>query len=146
MMMGVGQVVSQVWATPDPWGDPMSYAPGATNVPLPPDYQYPTPAPTGTRSIQPYGPTVPLDYVAQPFNCPPGSDFTASREVGMCVAADYSPIYQTSAVSGAKTYYNLDGTIGGVEPKQQAVTGVPDQYLYIGAGVLIIILLTKGRR
>lgn len=147
MMMGLGQVLSQSWALDLP-GEPMSYAPGATNVPLPPDYQYPLlrDASPAMRSIQPYGPALPPGYVAQPFNCPPESDFAASQVTGMCVAADYSPVYRTSAASGARTYYNLDGSIGGVEPRKPAAAGIPDQYLYIGIGVLGLILLMKGRR
>jgi hypothetical protein len=97
-------------------------------------------------SMQPYGPAVPLDYVAQPFNCPPGSDFAASQEVGMCVGADYTPIAITAG-SGAKVYYDLTGQVGGVEPKKQADAGVPSQYLYIGAGALALMLLARrGRR
>lgn len=102
-----------------------------------------------TMSIQPYGPAVPLDYVAQPFNCPPGSDFAASQEVGMCVKADYSPVYLLSQGS-AKVYYDLTGQVTGVEPK---VTGtcpagtlipcVPDMMLYAGAALALVLTLRR---
>jgi hypothetical protein len=88
-------------------------------------------------SIQPYGPAVPLDYVAQPFNCPPGSDFDKSQEVGMCVGVDYSPIAITAG-SGAKVYYDLTGQVGGVEPKKTAST---DWILIAGVGLGMVLLI-----
>lgn len=95
-------------------------------------------------SIQPYGPAVPLDYVAQPFNCPPESDFTKSQEVGMCVGPDYSPVYHTSA-GGVKTYYDLTGAVAGVEPQVVAewLPGIPNAVVLGVVGLLLVMKLAK---
>jgi len=99
----------------------------------------------GTRVIQPFGPVVPLDYVAQPFNCPAGSDFAASQRVGMCVAADFSPIYSQAAEGGAKTYYNLDGSVGGTEPGAAAqwLPGVPNALVLGALGLLLVMKMAR---
>lgn len=103
-----------------------------------------------TLAIQPYGPAVPPDYVAQPFNCPPGSDFAKSQEVGMCVAADYSPIARAAA-DGTKVYYDLTGRVAGTEPggtgpaadAGEWIGGVPNAAVLGVLGLLLVMKLAK---
>ena len=101
-----------------------------------------------TLTAQPYGPAMPLDYTAQPFNCPPGSDFAKSQEVGMCVGADYGPVARTAA-DGTRVYYDLTGAIGGTEP---AASGAPDKEWVAGVpnavilGIVGLVLVVKLAR
>lgn len=94
------------------------------------------------------GPAVPPGFVAQPFNCPAGSDFDKSREVGMCVGPGYGPMYTTEA-DGTRTYYNLDGSVGGQDrpgaPPKSVIGGIPDMYLIVGAAILMLLLLGRRR-
>lgn len=90
-------------------------------------------------------------FTAQQFNCPSGSDFAASQEVGMCVDAAYNPV-GVRATGGSITYYNLDGTLAGTAgaasaldfTKDKLIKGVPDWVVYsVGAFFLLMIM---GRR
>ncbi len=97
------------------------------------------------------GPETPLmlrTQAAPPFNCPAGSDFNKSQEVGMCVGADYSPIY--SEYGGVRSYYDLTGAVTGQEqspvPVKTLIPGIANVYVYAGAGVLALLLLLGRRR
>lgn len=94
----------------------------------------------------PYGPAVPPGYAAQPFNCPPGSDFAKSQEVGMCVGADYGPIARTTA-DGTRVYYDLTGAIGGTEPAAgtgaEWLPGIPNAVVLGALGLLLVLKMAK---
>lgn len=88
---------------------------------------------------------LPPGYAPQPFNCPPGSDFGKSQEVGMCVGADYGPIAQTSA-SGTRVYYDLTGAIAGTEPAAGAdewIKGIPNAIVLGALGLLLVLKMAK---
>ena len=129
---GMGQVIGQQWALQP---GPTHYAPGATNVPLPPGYV----DPTVTQDIT-------GDYST--FNCPSGADVLKSREVGMCVGPTYGPIV-TGESGGQQYVYDLDGVPhlveGSAKPKS-LIPGVPNSYLYGGLALLALFVLTGRRR
>jgi hypothetical protein len=90
---------------------------------------------------------LPPGFTPQPFDCPAGSDFAASQEVGMCVGADYTPI-GIRATPGANTvYYDLTGAVAGVEPPKAVskdwLPGVPN---FVVVGALGLLLLMRARR
>lgn len=81
------------------------------------------------------------------FSCPDGSDYDKSQEVGMCVAADYSPVGIKSPAGGATTYYNLDGTVGGVDPgkpkSKDWIPGVPNMAVLGALGLLLVLRMRR---
>lgn len=104
-----------------------------------------------TRTSAPLGPALPPGMEPKPFNCPEGSEYYASQQVGMCVAADFSPVYSQATPNGPKTYYNLDGSVAGAEPGRAGcpvgtiIPCVKNAYLYLGVGFFLVLLM-KGRR
>lgn len=95
------------------------------------------------------GQSLPPGYVSQPFDCPEGSDFDKSQEVGMCVGAGYGAMLTTDA-QGRQYVYDLGGVKSLVEGsgKPKAVSmipGVPDMYLIAGAAILALLVLGRRR-
>ena len=89
------------------------------------------------------------------FNCPEGSDYAKSREVGMCVGADYDPTYTQSYPNAVKVYRNLDGTVAGtgdapvpVNVKKRDtsgdwIPGVPNMAVVGVAGFLFMVWMRR---
>jgi hypothetical protein len=96
------------------------------------------------------GPNPPPEFIPRPFNCPEGSDFDKSQEVGMCVGPDYDPIYSQATPGGVRTYYDLTGAAAGqYKPGAAAkslLPGIPDTYIYVGAGAALLLALMRRRR
>lgn len=98
----------------------------------------------------PLGPEPPPGFTSPPFDCPEGSDFDKSQEVGMCVGGEYDPIYSQATPGGVRTYYNLDGSAAGMDKppavRKTLIPGISDTYVYVGVGVLGLMLLMGRRR
>jgi hypothetical protein len=96
------------------------------------------------------GPETPPGFTAQPFNCPAGSDYTKSQEVGMCVGPAYDPIYSQITTGGVRTYYDLTGAAVGQDkpaaPAESLIPGIADAYLYAAGAALALVLLLKVRK
>ena len=80
------------------------------------------------------------------FNCPEGSDYAKSQEVDMCVGPDYGPMF-TAGAGGTRTYYNLDGSVGGVDsgkPKpKEWIPGIPNMAVVGVAGFLFMAWMRR---
>lgn len=96
------------------------------------------------------GQALPPGFVSQPFDCPAGSDFAKSQEVGMCVAGDYSPMYSQAGPGSPRTYYDLTGAVAGMDMPPVAartlIPGISNTYIYAALGVVAVMLLARRRR
>lgn len=67
----------------------------------------------------------------------------------MCVGGAYDPVYSQVAAGGWRTYYNLDGSVAGMDKppavRKTLIPGISDTYIYVGVGVLLLVLM-RGRR
>jgi hypothetical protein len=94
----------------------------------------------------------PPGFTPPDFDCPKGSDFAMSQEVGMCVAADASPVYSQVVPGGPRTFYNLDGSVAGMDSGgggagaaskfdlKKMFSGIPNYMIYVGGGLLALIV------
>ena len=88
-----------------------------------------------------------LDYDG-PIKCPAGSDYLKSVELGMCVGPGYGAMLTTDA-KGQQYVYDLGGTkslVEGSGKPKSIIPGVPDMYLYIVGGALLVIVMSAGGR
>ena len=105
----------------------------------------------GTRTIQPFGPVVPLDHTAQPYNCPAGSDFADSQRMGMCVDSESNPVYSQSSATGKTMYYALDGSAWEVDPLVAGdkardtswIPGIPNTLVLGALGLLLVMKMAR---
>lgn len=93
------------------------------------------------------GVALPPGFVDQPFNCPPGSDFTASQKLGMCVDAASNPVYSQSSATGKSMYYALDGSAWEVDPMPAKSTdwlpGIPNIAVIGALGLLLVLKMSR---
>jgi hypothetical protein len=100
----------------------------------------------GTWTIATQGPALPPGFVPPPFNCPAGSDFTKSQEVGMCVGPAYDPIYSQAVAGGQRVYYNLDGSVAGMDTGKTGTgsgLGISPAILLAAVGLFLVIRMAR---